>query len=77
MTIRYYHAQPLGILLAAVRADEASAPGPSGLLKPIVVGLGTTLDVQQAGTLYLRVNDSPGSLGDNAGSLSVEITRDE
>ena len=77
VTIRYYRAQPLGILLSAVRADEASAQSPSGLLKPIVVGLGTTLDIQQAGTLYLRINDSAGSLGDNAGSLSVEITRDE
>jgi hypothetical protein len=76
VTIRYYHAQPLGILLAAIRADEVNVQSPSGLLKPIVVGLGITLKAQQAGTLYLRINDSAGSLGDNAGSLSVEITRE-
>lgn len=73
VTIRYYHGQPLGILLAAIRSDDAS--GSSGLLKPLVVGLGTTLSVEHAGTLYLRINDSAGSLGDNSGSLSVEIAR--
>ncbi len=76
VTIRYYHGQPLGILLAAVRADEASAQGPSGLLKPIVVGLRATIKPQHTGTLYFRINDSAGSLGDNAGSLNVEIMRD-
>ncbi len=75
VTIHYYHGQPLGILLAAVRADETSTKGPNGLLKLIVVGLETTLQVRQAGTLYFRINDSAGSLGDNSGSLSVEITR--
>ena len=76
VTIRYYHGQPLGILLAAVRGDEAKPQAPSGLLKPIVVGLETTLQPQQAGTLYLRINDSAGSLDDNRGSLEVEITRE-
>ncbi|MBI3838621.1 MAG: hypothetical protein HY288_11900 [Planctomycetia bacterium] len=75
VTIRYYHGQPLGILLAAVRADDPIPQSPSGLLKPIVVGLGATLKIEQAGTLYLRINDSADSLGDNAGSLTVKITR--
>jgi hypothetical protein len=43
------------------------------LLKPIVVGLGTSLTAPRTGTLYLRVNDAAGSLSDNAGSLDVEI----
>jgi hypothetical protein len=77
VTLRYYHGQPLGILLAAVRADDSDGRGPSGLLKPMVVGLDTTLEVRQPGTLYLRVNDSAGSLSDNFGSLNVEITREE
>jgi hypothetical protein len=76
VTIRYYRGQPLGILLAAVRGGEGEAEGSSGLLKPIIVGLGTTVQPQQAGTLYLRINDSPGSLDDNRGSLNVEITRE-
>jgi hypothetical protein len=73
VTIRYYHGQPLGILLAAVRSDDAKTTGPNGLLKPIVVGLETTFESPRTGTLYLRVNDSAGSLADNVGSLDVEI----
>ncbi len=75
VTIRYYRGRPLGILLAAVRSEDAGAQVPSGLLKPIVVGLETALKTPRAGALYLRINDSAGSLSDNAGSLAVEITR--
>jgi hypothetical protein len=73
VTIRYYRSRPLGILMAAIRADEAGASEVSGLLRPMVVGLGTTLSAPRDGTLYFRVNDSAGSLADNAGSLTVEI----
>jgi hypothetical protein len=76
VTIRYYRGRPLGILLAAVRSEDSVAPGPSGLLKPIVVGLETTIKAPRDGALYLRVNDSAGSLSDNAGSLAVEIVRE-
>ncbi|MGD9720620.1 MAG: hypothetical protein AB7O59_16545 [Pirellulales bacterium] len=72
VTIRYYHAQPLGILLAAVRADGDDA-GTSGLVRPAVVGRETVFTAPRDGNLYFRVNDSAGSLGDNAGSLEVEI----
>ncbi len=77
ITIRYYHAQPLGILLAAVRSDDPQAKGSSGLTRPIVVGLDRTLSVDRPGTLYLRINDSAGSLADNAGTLSVEVSPSE
>ena len=73
ITIRYYHSQPLGILLAAVRSDDPQAKGSSGLTRPIVVGLDRTVSVDRPGTLYLRINDSAGSLADNAGTLSVEV----
>jgi hypothetical protein len=72
VTIRYYHGQPLGILLAAVHPDPP-CPGSSPLIRPLVVGLGATLTPQQAGTLYLRINHSAAELDDNAGSLAVEI----
>lgn len=75
VTIEYYHGRPLGILLAAVRDDDPSPSGLTGLLKPTVVGLGTTLEVKRPGTLYFRINDSAGSLADNDGSATVEITR--
>ena len=76
VTIEYYHGRPLGILLAAIRSDEPQAGGSSGLVKPIVVGLDATLDVQHPGTLYFRINDSAGRLGDNSGAASVEIAQE-
>jgi hypothetical protein len=77
VTIRYYRGQPLGILLAAVRADGEgeSHEDVTGLVQPIVVGLGTTLVAPRSGTLYFRINDSAGELEDNSGSLGVEIRR--
>jgi hypothetical protein len=72
VSIRYYHGQPLGILLAAVRADDG-ATGSSGLVLPQVVGLETVLTAPRDGTLYLRINDAPDSLADNVGTATVEI----
>jgi hypothetical protein len=74
VTIRYYRGRPLGMLLAAVRADDDPPQGASGLLKPLDVGLEATITADRAGTLYFRVNDSAGSLADNAGSLEVQIS---
>ena len=73
VTIRYYHGQPLGILLAAVRSDEAPGKGASGLTRPIVVGLEGTITPDRTGTLYLRINDSPSGLADNSGTFSVVV----
>jgi hypothetical protein len=87
VTIRYYQGRPLGILLAAVRpdspaktstagaADRGADAGPSPLVRPTVVGLGTVLQPDVSGTLYLKINDSAAELGDNTGRLSVRITR--
>jgi len=77
ITIRYYHSQPLGILLAGIRSDDPQTKGSSGLTRPIVVGLDRTVSVDRPGTLYLRINDSAGSLADNAGTLSVEVAAGE
>ena len=73
VSIRYWEGRPLGILLGAVRPDKYRVDRPSPLLRPIVVGLGTALVPQHSGTLYLRVNDSPGELADNAGTLTVRV----
>jgi hypothetical protein len=75
VSIRYYGGLPLGILLAAVRAEPPQAGQPSGLLEPVVVGLGTALTPERSGTLYLRINDSPAELDDNAGSLTVTVEK--
>jgi len=74
VTIRYHQGQPLGILLAAVHPDDGEAKGPSPLIKPIVVGRGITLTPTHGGTLYLRINDSPAELSDNAGKLTVQVS---
>jgi hypothetical protein len=73
ITLRYYHGQPLGILLAAVRATQGEPEGTSGLIKPRVVGLGCELTPSVSGMLYFRINDSAGSLRDNAGQLEVDV----
>jgi hypothetical protein len=46
----------------------------SSLLSPIEVGLGAELTPAETGTLYLRINDSPAELADNAGGLQVQVT---
>jgi hypothetical protein len=73
VTIRYDHGHPLGMLLAAVRPDDPAANNPSGLIRPIVVGLGAEIEAPRTGTLYLRVNESAGGLADNKGAAEVEI----
>lgn len=75
VSIRYYKGRPLGILLGAVRPDPPPADQPSPLLSPVPIGLGATLSPNRPGTLFLRVNDSAGELGDNAGSLAVHVRR--
>jgi hypothetical protein len=76
VSIRYYRGRPLGILLAAVRPDHPPSDSTSALLKPTVVGLGTTLSPTETGTLFLKINDSAGELGDNAGELKVQVVRE-
>ena len=64
---------PLGVLLAAVRPDTPVPGATSALLRPIVVGPGTTLAPAAPGTLYLKINDSPAKLADNTGKLVVTV----
>jgi hypothetical protein len=77
VSIRYYHGRPLGMLLAAVRAEPAVAGGNSGFLHPIALGLGTELMSTEGGTLYFRINDSAAELSDNAGELMVEVVSED
>jgi hypothetical protein len=73
VSIRYYQGRPLGVLLVAVRPDHPPANSTTALIHPTVVGLGTTLSPSETGTLFLKINDSPGELDDNAGELKVEV----
>jgi hypothetical protein len=75
VSIRYYQGRPLGMLLAAIRPDEPRPDGSSALLYPTAVGLGATLKPAASGTLFLKINDSPGELADNEGELKVEVEK--
>lgn len=69
VTIEYHDGKPLGMLLGAIDGGTGDAT----LAHPFAIGLGTTIRPAASGTLYLRVNDSAGRLGDNRGRLSVTI----
>jgi hypothetical protein len=43
----------------------------------LVVGLAATLKPAESGTLYLRINDSAAKLADNAGAVTVVVTKAE
>ncbi len=77
VTIRYYAGRPLGILLAAVSHASQALTGLTPLAKPDIVGLGAELECREAGTLFLRINDAPAELADNAGEVVVQIRRQE
>jgi len=73
VTIRYWQGRPLGMLIGAIRNDDVARFPITPLLNPFPIGLGRTFTPTTTGTLYLRVNDSPAELVDNAGELSVQI----
>jgi len=75
ISARYYRGRPLGMLLATVRPDAPPPGSSSALLRPYAIGLGATLTPEHTGTLFLRINDSPAELADNAGTLSVQLQR--
>jgi hypothetical protein len=70
VTIDYYDGRPLGMLLGAIDGRT----GDTTLARPFSISLGTTITPKVNGTLYLRVNDSPGQLDDNRGTLTVTIS---
>ncbi|MHB8951649.1 MAG: hypothetical protein ACYC4U_01575 [Pirellulaceae bacterium] len=75
VTIRYYGGRPLGMLLAAISDESLLLTGLTPFAKPEVIGLGAELSCAAPGTLFLRVNDAPSELVDNAGDLVVRVGR--
>lgn len=75
VTIRYHKGLPLGILLGAVVDESAADGGAMPLVSPNAIGMGGEFPIEASGTLYLRINDSPAELKDNAGSLDIRITK--
>lgn len=75
VTIEYHRGRPLGELLCAVRNDDEPLAGLSPLVVPQPIGVGRDVTFDHAGTLYFRINESPAHLGDNQGSLTVQVSR--
>lgn len=73
VTIRYYGGHPLGMLLAGVSDQSRPLSGVTPLARPEPIGGERELQFADSGTLFLRINDSPAELADNAGQLRVEI----
>lgn len=74
VTIHYSGGRPIGRVLAAIHGESAAASGdPGGFTQPLDVGRLKRFTAPVDGTLYLRVNDSWGSLDDNAGAYRVTV----
>lgn len=74
VTIRYHQGHPMGMLLAGVSDQAAPLTDSTPLARPKPVGLKRELTFERRGTLFLRVNDSPAELADNAGALRVKVS---
>ncbi|MCH8923634.1 MAG: hypothetical protein IIA67_10865 [Planctomycetes bacterium] len=73
VSIRYHKSRPLGVLLGAVRPEKFTTGDIIALTRPFAVARRATITPKKTGTLYLKINDSAGELGDNAGELSVTV----
>jgi hypothetical protein len=73
VTLRYCRGYPLGMLLAGVSDQTRPLPAITPLARPTPVGAGGELTFSADGMLFLRVNDLPSELADNAGQVRVEI----
>jgi hypothetical protein len=87
VTIEYHDGRPLGMLLGAIMEEGGRGKGEGGgidrddakhfdelsFARPLDIGLSASINPRASGTLYLRVNDSAGQLGDNRGTLTITI----
>jgi hypothetical protein len=84
ISLRWYRGRPIGRLLAAQwvepvepteAGDRTSTPA-SGLPRFVVVaeGRGGEFIAPTTGPLFVKINEPPGELSDNDGSLTLEIT---
>jgi hypothetical protein len=73
ISLDWYRGRPLGRLLAA---QWVESPADGGRPRFVVLGEGASAMIQAAtnGPLYLKLNEPPGDMADDAGSIAVEIT---
>jgi hypothetical protein len=73
ITFRYHNARPLGQLLSTIRPTKATDNEREPMLDVRPLGNTSSFEAPRTGTLYLRLNEHPGELADNRGSVTVEI----
>ncbi len=72
ITIEYYRNRPLGQLLVGVVGDT---PKQTGIIKPLAIDAGGQVQIERAGRIVLRINESPAQLFDNQGTLKIDLKR--
>ena len=72
ISLDWYRGRPLGRLLAA---QWVESPADGGRPRFVVLGEGASATIQAAtdGPLYLKLNEPPGDMADDAGAIAVEI----
>jgi hypothetical protein len=72
ISLRWYRGRPSGRLVAAQWLEDEEA-GPEGFVVLAEGGRGE-FAARVTGPLYVKINEAPGELADNEGSLDVEIS---
>ena len=72
ITLRWYRGRPVGRLLIAQWVEPADGGRPS--FQILAQGASGTCAAAADGPLYVKVNESPGDLADNAGAFTVFLT---
>lgn len=72
ITIEYYRRRPLGQLLVGVVGDT---PKKTGVIPILTRDDAGQVQIDRAGRIVLRINESPAELFDNQGSLEIQIKR--
>ncbi len=73
ITLDYYRGRPLGMVLAGILSTDKEN---TDVIAPLEVGLDRAIKIEKAGTLLLRINESPARMDDNEGTLQVTIRRE-
>lgn len=73
ISLRWYRGRPVGTLLAAQWLNTADGAA-SGRFEILATGTAGTITAAAAGPLYFKINESPGELADNGGTLQVTLT---
>ena len=73
ITLDYYRRRPLGMVVAGILPSDAKD---TAVIASMEVGLGRAIAIEKAGTLLLRINESPAKLDDNKGALQITIQRE-